>query len=146
MELKLIYLKDISVIKVLWESLNAQHLKNSNNFKEHYSRQTFESRFEKIKKMPEGNVHIEAAFDGSKPVGYCVCSIENGAGELDSIYLKSDLRGSGVGSVLAKNGIAWMKEKGCDPIFVTVADGNEAVFPFYEKLGFGVRRTVLQLK
>jgi ribosomal protein S18 acetylase RimI-like enzyme len=39
-----------------------------------------------------------------------------------------------------------MREKGCSAILVTVADGNEAALPFYEKLGFRVRRTVLQLK
>lgn len=144
---KLIEFKDIEVIKSLWESLNAQHLQNSKDFKDHYARQTFESRFSKIKEMSEENVHIEAVFDSdNKPAGYCVCSIENGVGELDSIYLEPALRRGSIGTALARSGIDWMKEKGCDPIVVTVADGNESVLPFYRRLGFGVRRTVLQLK
>jgi diamine N-acetyltransferase len=147
MEYSIIDLKEIIIIKELWGKLNLHHLERSPDFNEHYTHQTFESRFAKIMKMPGGCVRVEAAYDDSgKPVGYCVCSMENGAGELDSIYIKPPFRKKGVGFILARNGIEWMKEKGCDPIIVTVAGGNEDVFPFYEELGFRVRKTVLQLK
>ncbi len=137
---------DIAIIKPLWEKLNKQHLANSSNFKQHYKEQTFEMRCAKFRAIPEERLRIEAAFDAGGAVGYCVCSIENKKGELDSIYIEPQYRKNRLGSYLAQQGIEWMKQNGCEVINVGVADGNEGVFPFYEDLGFAKRMTVLQLK
>jgi diamine N-acetyltransferase len=144
--IKRLRLNELGRIKELWEKLNVHHQEKSPDFKEHYSRQTFESRFENILNMSEDRVRVDIVYECSKPAGYCVCIIENGGGELASIYIEPAFRNKGAGIILAGNGIAWIKEKGCDPITVTVAGGNEAAFPFYGKLGFGVRRTVMQIK
>jgi Acetyltransferases len=138
---------ELSRIAPLWEQLNAQHLKNSQNFKEHYHAQTFESRSAKFRALGGGCVHIGAAQtpDGAL-AGYCICTCEGDAGELDSIYIEAQYRGKGVGRRLAEDGVAWLKAKGCRGIIVTVADGNEQAFGFYERLGFRVRKTVLWLK
>jgi diamine N-acetyltransferase len=97
-------------------------------------------------KMSEDRVRVDIVYECSKPVGYCVSIIEKGAGELASIYIEPAFRNKGAGIILAGNGIAWMKEKDCDPITVAVGSGNEAAFPFYEKLGFRLRKTVMQIK
>lgn len=65
---------------------------------------------------------------------------------MDSIYVEPEYRGQGIGRKLAESGLAWLKQQGCRHIDVLVAGGNEAVLPFYEKLGFCVRETVLRLK
>jgi ribosomal protein S18 acetylase RimI-like enzyme len=144
---EILNLNDIEKIKPLWEKLNERHFSVSKNFKRHYKEQTFEKRCEKFRAVPEGCLRIEAARDaGGVMMGYCICSIENGAGELDSIYALPECRGARLGSYLAQRGIEWMKQNGCTIISVTVADGNEDVFPFYESLGFAVRKTVLQLQ
>lgn len=138
---------DISKIKPLWEKLNSRHLEMSKNFKQHYKEQTFEKRCVKFYDMPENCLRIEAAYDAdSVIVGYCICSIENGKGELDSIYVETQCRKQQLGAYLARQGIEWMRQNGCSVICVEVADGNESVFPFYESLGFAARKTVLQLK
>ncbi|MGE5493810.1 MAG: GNAT family N-acetyltransferase [Burkholderiales bacterium] len=115
------------------------------HFKQHYAGQTFERRCEKFSLMPEEDVLIEAAFAGEKPVAYCICSIERGRGEIDSIYIKPCCRGQSLGSVLARRGIDWMKSRGCSEIRVCVACGKDDAYPFYESLGFCKRFTVFEL-
>lgn len=144
---QILSLEDIAKIKPLWEKLNERHLSVTKDFKRHYQEQTFEKRCAKFYKIPEDVLRIEAANDDSGAIaGYCICSIENGKGELDSIYVLLQSRGKRLGSYLARRGVEWMKQKGCVVINVEVADGNEEVFPFYESLGFAKRKTVLQLK
>ena len=60
--------------------------------------------------------------------------------------MKPEYQGRGVGRKLAESGLAWLKRQGCRYSDVLVAGGNESVLPFYEKLGFCVRGTVLRLK
>ncbi len=144
---QIIGLNDIAIIKPLWEKLNEQHYNVSNNFKRHYEEQTFEKRCAKFYTFPEDRLRIEAAYDdGGAVAGYCICSIEKGHGELDSIYVEPQCRKKHLGSFLARRGVEWMKRNRCETITVGVADGNEDVFPFYENLGFAKRMTVLQLK
>lgn len=149
MEITIITLdvEDIHRIAPLWEKLNAQHLAASAHFKEHFAGQTFEARCSKFRAMPESAVHIGAARnENGRFVGYCICSALDETGELDSIYIEPEYRGQGLGGRLASNGVDWLKSKGCRHIDVMVAEGNESVFPFYEKLGFCIRGTVLRLK
>jgi len=144
--IKTISLRDIHIIKPLWEGLNAQHCTGSDGFKTHYAAQTFEMRCKKILSLAEDCVHIDVLIsDAGEPKGYCVCTVDGTTGELDSLYLLPEYRGKSFGQQLAQRGISWMRSKGCTDIIVTVADGNEHVFPFYEKQGFKVRKTVLQI-
>jgi GNAT superfamily N-acetyltransferase len=137
---------DIYIIRALWEKLNRQHYENSVNFKGHYAEQTFEWRCEKFARLPKEDIFIEAAVDNiGTPVAYCICSVERGYGELDSIYIEPPYRKQSLGSVLARRGIEWLKSRGCGGIRVSIADGNESVLPFYGALGFKKRSTVFEL-
>jgi diamine N-acetyltransferase len=79
-------------------------------------------------------------------IGYCVATVDNGTGEIDSIYLEEASRKHGIGALLLNNGVDWLKEKGCETIVLGVAEGHEIVFDFYKKYGFYPRKTLLQLK
>ncbi len=145
--LKTLKVSELGRIEPLWNSLRLMHLALSSHFKEYFAQQTFERRCRKFRSLPEEHVHIAAAEDESGAlVGYCICSVRDETGELDSIYVEPEYRGRGVGRNLAESGLAWLKQKGCRYIDVLVAEGNEAALPFYEKLGFCVRGTVLRLK
>ncbi|NLT98016.1 MAG: GNAT family N-acetyltransferase [Christensenellaceae bacterium] len=145
--LKTLKVSELGRIEPLWNSLRLMHLALSSHFKEYFAQQTFERRCRKFRSLPEEYVHIAAAEDESGAlVGYCICSVRDETGELDSIYVEPEYRGRGVGRNLAESGLAWLKQKGCRYIDVRGAEGNEAALPFYEKLGFCVRGTVLRLK
>ena len=144
--IKTLGIDELNRVAPLWDKLRLRHLAMSAHFKVHFERQTFAERCEKFRALPEDSVHIGAAEDEKGTLtGYCICSVQDDAGELDSIFVEAEYRGQDIGYRLARDGVDWLKTKGCRHIDVMVAEGNEDVFPFYEKLGFRVRATVLQI-
>lgn len=144
--IKTLSISELDRIAPLWEGLRLRHLERSANFKAHFERQTFSERSQKFCALPPDCVHIGAAEDESGALaGYCICSVQGSSGELDSIFVEEQYRGQELGYRLARDGIDWLESKGCRHIDVMVAEGNEDVFPFYEKLGFRVRATVLRI-
>jgi diamine N-acetyltransferase len=137
---------DIELIKPLWEKLNRMHLEDSRYFKDHFRNFTFEKRKEKFNEMDDKNMLIDTVFFDEKPVGYCISSIANQCGEIESLFIEEEHRKSGSGRNLVENAVKWMKSNNCRKIGVSVAEGHESVFGFYRKFGFYPRMTYLELK
>jgi diamine N-acetyltransferase len=135
-------------IRVLWEALNSHHLSSSTNFKQHYQDMTFEKRkSDLLKKAIAGKMRVDLAVDEviGQNVGYCVSSLnQEKIGEVESIFVDSDYRGSGVGDSLMKKALCWMDQEGAVSKIVEVASGNEEAFCFYAKYGFLPRKTLLK--
>ena len=137
----------LPVIKLLWEKLNALHLEDSVYFKEHYSTFTFEKRTLRWSKLAESDIIILIAKNTSENiVGYCVSTIHDNEGEVDSIFVEAEYRKHNIGKQLVETSIEWLKHKGCSKIKLGVSFGHESVFKFYQKLGFYPRMTMLELK
>ncbi len=136
----------IQRLKSLWEKLNEMHLTDSNYFKEQYKEFTFDKRCEKFIEMEDNKILIELVIDNEIPVGYCISTIDKGVGEIDSLFVEEIYRKFGFGRQLILNSIKWLKRNHCIKIFVTVAEGHESVFGFYQRFGFYPRMTYLQLK
>ena len=135
----------ISEIESLWRELNAHHLEHSKNFKNHFSSFTFAERCRKLCAMDQ--LKIFAAKENSELVGYCIASANNGAGEIDSLYIQPQFRAASLGTQLTQSALSWLSDlKCCNQIRVYVAEGNEEAVPFYEKFGFQLRFQVLQIK
>lgn len=136
----------LNLIKELWEKLNIIHLNDSNYFKDHYQTFTFEKRCEKFNLIDDNNIRIEIIEDRGKLLGYCISTIENGNGEIDSLFVEEQYRKYGYGSQLLENAVKWFKHNNCNKIVVSVAEGHESVFEFYKKHKFYPRFTYLYLK
>ena len=134
----------IHEIEPLWRELNSLHREKSKNFKEHFSLLTFSERTQKLLAME--HLAIFAAEDNAQWVGYCIASSSDGAGEIDSLYIKPQYQGAALGLLLTETAMSWLTALGCHQMSVAVAEGNEAAIPFYEKLGFKKRFEVLQIK
>ena len=65
-------------------------------------------------------------------------------GEVESIFVGANYRGSGIGDSLMKKALCWMDQEGAVAKIVEVASGNEEAFCFYAKYGFLPRKTVLK--
>lgn len=131
-----------SEIRFLWESLNELHGKLSTHFKEHFRNFSFSDR---MKLLEEKDFHtVFAALHENAYVGYCIASVKGDIGEIDSIYLKTDYRHSGIGKKLISEAEIWLKSRNALKIIVGVAEGNESVFGFYDKYGYRQRVTVLE--
>lgn len=137
----------LDVIRPLWKQLNTHHIKYSQNFKQYYKTQTFESRCAKFAMLPKEHIRIDVLTDTKdNPYGYCISTVNGVCGEIDSLYIAPECRKAGHGDTLMQSALTWLRQQGCSEISVTVADGNEHVFPFYKRSGFYVRKTILQLK
>lgn len=137
---------ELPLLKPLWEKLNEIHLHDSPHFKDFYETFTFEKRIVSFDTIKADNLLIQAVEHDNNPCGYCISTITNETGEIESLYLEESVRGKSLGETLCSNAINWMKNRNCKKIQVSVSFGHESVFGFYQKLGFYPRMTMLQLK
>lgn len=137
---------ELHIIEPLWSKLNNLHLDESPYFKDHYKRFSFSERIKSLLEIPEDNILIEVVKKDKNICGYSVSSIKNEDGEIESLFVSNEDRGKGLGEILVKNSIDWMKKRKCKKIQVSVSYGHESVFGFYKKLGLYPRLTYLQLK
>jgi diamine N-acetyltransferase len=130
----------VDSVRPLWERLNAHHLANATDFADHYRSATFEGR--KTQWLGK-TLRVSLCRDGADPVGFCVGSIADGAGEIESLYVLPEYRGSGIGEALARDVVEWCESNGAAAMQVRVAAGNEAAHGFYRRLGFAPRFALL---
>ena len=141
-----IKLSDIQAIKPCWEDLNIIHEQDSVYFKDHYKKFTFEERIKSFGKIESDNIKITVVRKNNDVLGYCISSVRNSLGEIESLYLKPELRKKNFGKRLVESHKAWLKAKKCKKIKVTVSYGHVSVLKFYNKMGFFERLIELELK
>ena len=138
--------REIDEIEELWEELKQYHIEKSPNFKNHYKTFTFQMRKEElISSTEKGLLFILIAKIKEKKIGYCVASVKEGIGEIDSIYVKAKYREKYIGKMLIEKSLNWIKSKNVEKIIVNISIGNEEVFDFYSKYGFKPRLTQLEM-
>jgi ribosomal protein S18 acetylase RimI-like enzyme len=144
MQIKTITRDNIGIIKSLWEDLNAHHLSHSTNFTHHFSKLRFEDRVEALKKRDQFIAYV--AESGHESVGYCIATVHDRAGEIDSLFLSAAYRGKGYGKALMDLALNWLNDQNCETIRVSIAEGNEEALDFYRRFGFAERFVVMQKK
>lgn len=136
-------------VRPLWEKLNVYHRQHATHFADQFDRLTFDVRKQKFLSDEAIKVRVDLV-KGKKDnecVGYCVSTITDGnMGEIDSLYVESDYRQYGIGDRLMRLSLSWFGENRVDHCIISVAEGNEHLFSFYERYGFYPRRTVLERK
>ena len=143
LRIETIKLDQIYLIKNLWKQLNNFHLQNSKFFKEHFKTYTFEDKCKDFPEKTSNEILINVIYDNKKTVGYCISTISNRAGEIDSLFIAEEYRKYGYGKIIVEKSIRWFELNNCEKIHLSVAEGNESVFGFYEKFGFYPRFTYL---
>lgn len=134
--------REIHVIRPLWEKLNQLHEEQSDHFKNHFSHFSFEQRIEQFNDRDDLAV-FTATRDGDT-FGYCIASVKNRTGEIDSIFIRPVYQKSGIGEKLLEKAESWLNSQDIDKIHICVAQGNELAFGFYAKYGFFHRFSVLE--
>ena len=122
---------EIDKIRPLWEKLNKLHAQLSPHFQSYFENQTFEDRLNSLTEKNHTAVFI--AHENSNIIGYCITSITNNEGEIDSLYIDPEFRSSKVGKNLIKHAENWLQSYGVDEICISIAAGNESVHEFYQK-------------
>ena len=135
---------EVAVLEPLWQQLNQLHHEGSSHFKDHFSRFTFAERMQQF--IDTEQLVIFAARSDELWIGYCIASVQAGKGEIDSLFIATPYQDVSLGRQLMGRALSWLQQQNCETITVSVAEGNEAAIPFYEKFGFRERLKVLQLK
>lgn len=131
-----IHFDKIEVIKNLWENNRKYHEDSSEYFSEAYRSIYFEERIGNFRAFDKDLLKITVANDNDEYIGYCISTIVEGKGEVESLHVDESKRGIGIGKKLVSAHLKWMKENNCKVIGVTVSQENESTISFYKKLGF----------
>ena len=127
---------EVEVIKNLWERNRQYHEDSSEYFSEAYRSICFDERIKVFREFDKDTLKITVAKDKGEYIGYCMSTIVEGKGELESLHVDESKRGLGIGKELVAKHLEWMKENNCKVIGVTVSQENESTINFYKKLGF----------
>ena len=139
-------IEDINLIKPLWEQLNMIHFEKSVSFKKRFEAYKFEKRMEGIiKKSHKGLINLDILFDDEKDKygGYCVSSIEETLGEIESIFIEKEYRKFGQGGNLMESALRWFEDNKITDIKINVVYNNDSALPFYECYGFKIGNYIL---
>lgn len=138
---------EIELIRPLWEQLNLVHLEKSIYFKKKYKEFTFDKRMESIdKKAKDCNMKLDILFDSESGnyIGYCLSSIKEELGEIESIYIDRNYRKSGLGGKLMESALKWFESNNISNIQINVVYANDDALPFYERYGFHIGNYTLK--
>ena len=135
---------NINDIKSLWKGLNSYHYEVSTHFKKNFKILTFEQQTQEL--MKKDKLRIFVAESEDKHIGYCIFTVNNGQGEVDSIYIQAEYRNEKLGEQLMNKALERFKAHQCNEVAIYIAEGNESVLPSYRKFGFFERFVVMQNK
>ena len=141
------HITELELIKPLWEKLNSIHLDKSVYFKNKFHEFTFDKRMEHIcEKAQKGIIKLDMILDNDNGnyLAYCLSSIENNSGEIESIFVEQQHRKFKLGDKLMKNALNWFESNRTTNISINVVYANDDVLPFYERYGFHVGNYILK--
>lgn len=139
-----INIDEIHMIKDIWEKNREFYINISNFFNFLYKGIVFEDRMKPFESMNQDNLKITIAQENDIVIGYCLSTTDDSYGEMNTLHVKEEERGKGVGKKLMEMHLKWMKEKECLNISLHVSCENENTIAFYE--GFGFRKNTIEMR
>ena len=134
-------------VEALWLDLKEYQRSKTNHFHEHYLKVNFADRKADLKSKELVKIILAEGTGNSRveKIGFCMVSLDNEVGQIESLFVAEDSRRKGLGGVLLERGIRLLKEHRPRHIRLLVGEGNEDVVSFYQKYGFVKRATQLEL-
>ena len=105
--------------------------------------------------LKDENTPVFAAVDENDVLaGYAFCVMNDYSGSnnmqpvrslyIDDLCVDENARGSHVGRSLYEYVMAYAKEQGCYSVTLNVWEGNDSARAFYDRMGFGIQKTVME--
>ncbi|GEM_PF-43135 len=139
---------EFDLIRDLWEGLIKYLIEQTKDRSPPIRWPSFETRktkFMRKNKEREISVIIASNAISGTHIGYCVSSAAyNEYAEIESIFVREEFRGQGIGSELIKRSLDWIKMIGASSIGVAVTVMNSRAIAFYAKHGFFMRQYLLE--
>lgn len=137
-EYRTLDLRQIDLIRPLWEKLNAHHAGISSHFSDELRVRRFEDR--KLQLLVDGKrvqTILATVPYVQDVIGYCIASVTSqGEGEIDSVYIDESYRGQQIGTELMHRALAWLDEHGAESKSVIALYENDPAIRFYARFGF----------
>jgi len=134
-------------VGLLWKKLNIHHQTISTHFRDSMALMTFDQRKASwLSRTETGQLRIDIAVlrVPEEPIGYCVTTIDNDMGEIESLFVDEAYRKMGIGTVLMEKSLNWLEQNSITRKKLNVAVGNEQVLNFYRRFGFHPRAIILE--
>lgn len=77
-------------------------------------------------------------------IGYCLCSIEDNIGDIESIFIENQYRKLKLGDKLMRSALNWFELNAVTDIEINVVYANDEALPFYERYGFHIGNYILK--
>ena len=99
-----------------------------------------------LKKTKESIIKLDMLLnnDNGNYIGYCLSSIEDTFGEIESIYIENQYCKLRLGDKLMKNALNWFESNAVTNIEISVVYANDEALPFYEHYGFHIGNYILK--
>ncbi len=105
--------------------------------------------------LKDENTPVFAAVDENDVLaGYAFCVMNDYSGSnnmqpvrslyIDDLCVDETARGLHVGRSLYEYVMAYAKEQGCYSVTLNVWEGNDSARAFYDRMGFGIQKTVME--
>ncbi len=121
----------------MWSKLTRDASRHSTHFSRYFREKSWEERKgELLNKASRGPLRIDIATHSGQELGFCISSVIDGAGEVESLFVEECSRGRRVGEALMQRSVEWMKENGARTMAVFTVYGNDKVLEFYAKQRF----------
>jgi GNAT superfamily N-acetyltransferase len=88
----------------------------------------------------EGYHYFAVKLDGLTAGYYGICKKADGSLFLSKLYLKKEMRGKGLASLMFKEVKRFARRNGCEMIWLTVNKGNAHAISVYKHLGMRIIR------
>ena len=124
-------------VRDMWSKLTKDAARHSAHFHDYFHEKSWdERRTELLNKASRGPFHVDVAMFGGQEMGFCISSVIDGAGEVESLFVEETSRGRRVGEMLLRRSVDWMRSNGARTMAVFTVYGNDDVLRFYAKHGF----------
>ncbi len=122
----------------LWNDLKKHHVEVAGLFSPVFAMGNWESRKADLeRKAFDDKLKVDLVTRGNELIAYAVSTIsEKGIGEIDSLCVKEQCRGQGIGKHLIQRALEWMEAEGATSRILQVVDGNDRAMSLYKSLGF----------
>lgn len=107
-----------------------------------YMLEKFQSEQAMAQQLKEGMKYIAAYLDGEL-VGYSCYKLEQYALFLSKLYVRSDIRGQGVGKAMFMYELDIAKKEDKEKIYLTVNKRNTDTIALYNHLGFANAKSIV---
>ncbi|MEN1761322.1 GNAT family N-acetyltransferase [Anoxynatronum sibiricum] len=137
-----ISLKEVAIIKEVWEKNRLFHEATSQFFGHLYHSLIFEERMAPFEAFGEDQMKITIAEavgeeeSQQQVIGYCLSTIDGHEGQMQTLHVLEEFRGKEIGKELMQRHLEWLKDHKCEAVSLVVSQENEKAIRFYENHGF----------